>query len=284
MLDPAVYGQYTTAWCPGCGNHDILAAVKKALALCDLPPHKVLMVGGIGQAAKAPHYINTNVFNGLHGRALPAAVGAKLANPQLTVLVESGDGCLYGEGGNHFLATLRRNISLTILTHNNGVYGLTKGQASPTGTSALRSGAHPFGVNSLPFNPLATAIIHGASLVARGFSGDKENLPRLISEAIRHPGTTLIDIVSTCVSFNKFNTFEWYKKRCRPLPPEYDPTDKFAALVQAEKWEEEIPLGVIFRRADRLPMEKHFPMLDNGPLSGQPVNKPELRAFLDEFR
>ena len=284
MLDTAVYGHYTTAWCPGCGNHDILIAVKKALALRDLPPHKVLMVSGIGQAAKAPHYITANVFNGLHGRGLPAAVGAKLANPELTVLVESGDGCLYGEGGNHFLATLRRNISLTILAHNNGIYGLTKGQASPTSTPALSTRAQPYGVNNLPFNPLATAIIQGASLVARGFSGEKEHLAALISEAIQHPGVALIDILTPCVSFNKHNTFAWYKKRCRPLPSDYDPTDKFAALAQAEKWEEEIPLGVIFRRTDRLPMERHFPALANGPLANQPVDGRELRTFQDGFR
>ena len=284
MLDTAIYGEYTTAWCPGCGNHDILAAVKKALAMRDLPPEKVLMVSGIGQAAKAPHYITANAFNGLHGRGLPAAVGAKLANPELTVLVESGDGCLYGEGGNHFLAALRRNVGLTILAHNNGIYGLTKGQASPTSTSAQNTKAQPFGINSLPFNPLATAIIEGASLVGRGFSGDKEGLPALIGEAITHPGIALIDILTPCVSFNKYNTFAWYKKRCRPLPADHDPTDKFAALAQAEKWEEEIPLGVIYRRNDRPPMEAHFPMLADGPLARQAVNRQELRAVQDGFR
>ena len=284
MLDTAIYGDYTTAWCPGCGNHDILIAVKKALAMRDLSPEKVLMVSGIGQAAKAPHYITTNAFNGLHGRGLPAAVGAKLANPELTVLVESGDGCLYGEGGNHFLATLRRNISLTILAHNNGIYGLTKGQASPTSTPGLSTKAQPFGVNNLPFNPLASAVIHGASLVGRSFSGDKEHLASLISEAIGHPGVALIDILTPCVSFNKYNTFAWYKKRCRPLPPDYDPTDKFAALAQAEKWEEEIPLGVIYRRHDRTPMEHHFPMLADGPLFRQPVNRRELKSVQEGFR
>src|SRR5512136_3214522 len=132
MVDISHYGEYKTSWCPGCGNFPLLKAVKQALVKRNLEPHQVLFVSGIGQAAKAPHYLNANVFNGLHGRALPAATGAKLANPALRVIVESGDGCTYGEGGNHFLAALRRNVTLTLIVHDNQVYGLTKGQASPT--------------------------------------------------------------------------------------------------------------------------------------------------------
>ena len=130
MVTVEDYGSFETAWCPGCGNFSILQAVKKALSASGLMPHQVLFVSGIGQAAKAPHYLKANVFNGLHGRALPVAAGAKLANSELKVIVESGDGCTYGEGGNHFLAALRRNLDLTLLVHNNQVYGLTKGQAS----------------------------------------------------------------------------------------------------------------------------------------------------------
>ncbi len=284
MLDPKIYGEYTTSWCPGCGNHDVLAAVKKALAMCDLPPEKVLMVSGIGQAAKAPHYTKVNVHNGLHGRALPVATAAKLANPELTVLVESGDGCLYGEGGNHFLAALRRNVNIAILAHNNGIYGLTKGQASPTSTAAIQSKAQPFGVNNLPFNPIAVAIATGATWVGRGFSGDKDGLAALICQAVKHPGTALLDILSPCVSFNKYNTFAWYKKRCKALPKDYDPTDKFAALAQAEKWDDEIPLGVIYRREGQASMESFFPMLAKGSLAKQPTDMNELKAFMDGYK
>ncbi len=284
MLDPKIYGEYATSWCPGCGNHDVLVAVKKAMAMAGLPPEKVLMVSGIGQAAKAPHYTKVNVHNGLHGRALPVATGAKLANPDLTVIVESGDGCLYGEGGNHLMAALRRNADITILAHNNGIYGLTKGQASPTSTASIQSKAQPFGVNNLPFNPVAAAVVLGASLVGRGFSGDKEGLAQLVLQAIRHPGVALLDILSPCVSFNKYNTFAWYKKRCRPLPAGHDPTDKFAALKEAEKWDEEIPLGVIYRRDGRPVMESHFPMLAKGPLWTQPVDKAALRSVMDGYR
>ena len=283
MLDVAIYGEFENAWCPGCGNHDILASVKKALALCDLPPEKVLMVSGIGQAAKAPQYIRANMFNGLHGRSLPAAIGARLANPELTVVVESGDGCLYGEGGNHFLAALRRNINITILAHNNGIYGLTKGQASPTSTGSLSTKAQPFGINNTPFNPVATAIVQGATFVARGFSGDRESLPALIGAAIQHPGIALVDIVTPCVSFNKINTFAWYKKRCIPLPPDHDPADKYAALKQAEKWDDAIPTGILYRRDDKMPLECHFPMLDNGPLARQTTDAQALQAVQQGF-
>jgi len=126
------FGNYETAWCPGCGNFAIQEAVKQALVALQLEPSELLFVSGIGQAAKAPHYLNVNVFNGLHGRSLPVATGAKLANPNLTVIVESGDGCNYGEGGNHLLAAMRRNINVTLLVHNNQVYGLTKGSWSTT--------------------------------------------------------------------------------------------------------------------------------------------------------
>lgn len=283
MLDRSIYGEFITEWCPGCGNFDILDSLQKALAASGLEPDRLLLVSGIGQAAKAPYYTRANVFNGLHGRALPAAIGARLANPELTVIVESGDGCLYGEGGNHFLAAIRRNIDLTVLVHNNGVYGLTKGQASPTGTEHLRTGSQPFGVYQKPFNPLATAIAQGAGFVARSFSGDKEGLPALIQQAVAYRGFALIDILSPCVSFNKYNTFAWYKKRCKPLPEDYDPTDRAAAYVQADKWDDEIPVGVVYRREPGKTMEDFFPMLAHGPLATQPTDMEALQVVRDEF-
>ncbi|MEJ2235965.1 MAG: thiamine pyrophosphate-dependent enzyme [Syntrophobacterales bacterium] len=217
------YGQYETAWCPGCGNFSILEAVKQGLVDSGIAPHEILVVSGIGQAAKAPHYLNANVFNGLHGRALPVATGAKLANPNLRIIVESGDGCNYGEGGNHFLAAIRRNIDLTLIVHNNQIYGLTKGQASPTSEEGLVTKAQPEGVASLPFNPIAVAVAMQASFVARGFSGMIDHLAGLIQQGLAHEGFALIDVLQPCVSFNKVNTFAWYKKRCYTLPDEYGP-------------------------------------------------------------
>ncbi len=224
------YGNFETAWCPGCGNHSILGAVKKALVGGGLEPHQVLMVSGIGQAAKTPHYLRANVFNGLHGRALPVATGAKLANSDLTVIAESGDGCSYGEGGNHFLTAIRRNINLTLLVHNNQIYGLTKGQASPTTGEGVVTKAQPEGVPASAFNPVLVAVAMRAGFVARGFSGLEDHLAGLILKAIRHPGFSLVDILQPCVSFNQVNTFGWYQKRCYPLPEEYDPTQWEPAL------------------------------------------------------
>ena len=182
------YGQYETAWCPGCGNHAILEAVKGALVASNLKPSNILFVSGIGQAAKAPHYLNVNLFNGLHGRSLPVATGAKLANPDLVVVVESGDGCNYGEGGNHLLAAIRRNVDLALLVHNNQIYGLTKGQASPTSGEGFVTKAQPDGVMSYPFNPVAVATAMKASFVARGFSGEINHCRKIIiPQIMRQP-------------------------------------------------------------------------------------------------
>jgi len=276
------YGQYETAWCPGCGNFSILKAVKQALVASGLEPHEVLFVSGIGQAAKSPHYLNANLFNGLHGRSLPVATGAKLANPELTVIVESGDGCNYGEGGNHFLAAIRRNIDLTLLVHNNQIYGLTKGQASPTSAEGFVTKAQPEGVASAPFNPIAVAVAMQAGFVARGFSGMIEHLSELIQEGIAHRGLALIDVLQPCVSFNKVNTFAWYKERCDPLSRTYDPADWEAAMKVACEWEDRIPIGIIYRN-NRAPFEEQVPVLSQGPLIGRQVDRAMLRDIMHKF-
>lgn len=276
MVSVDDYGQFETAWCPGCGNHAILKAVKKALAGLGLAPHEVLVVTGIGQAAKAPLYMNCNMFTGLHGRSLPAATGARLANPELTILVESGDGCSYGEGGNHFLAALRRNVNLTLLAHDNQIYGLTKGQASPTTMQGMKTKAQPFGQPSMAFNPVAVAVAMQAGFVARGFSGEIEHLSGLIQEAVRHKGFSLVDILQPCVSFNKVNTFGWYKERVYKLGPEHDPTDFGQAIERAREFGERIPIGVIYEN-DRPPFGGRLPEAARGPLA---QHRPDM-AVLD---
>jgi 2-oxoglutarate ferredoxin oxidoreductase subunit beta len=276
------FGQFETAWCPGCGNHSILAAVKEALVASQLAPHQLLFVSGIGQAAKAPHYLRANVFNGLHGRALPVATGARLANHELKVVVESGDGCNYGEGGNHFLAAIRRNIDLTLLVHNNQIYGLTKGQASPTTAAGFVTKAQPDGVFSEPHNPIAVAVALRAGFVARSFSGAKDHLVAMIVAALSHPGFSLVDILHPCVSFNNVNTFAWYKERCRPLPTDYDPTDWEAAMRMARQWGDEIPIGIIYRDS-RIRFEDHIPALKAGPLVEQKPNRKALHDFMMSF-
>jgi 2-oxoglutarate/2-oxoacid ferredoxin oxidoreductase subunit beta len=274
------FGTYETAWCPGCGNFSLLEAMKKALVQRQLAPRDVLFVSGIGQAAKAPHYLNANLFNGLHGRALPVATGAKLANPMLKVIVESGDGCSYGEGGNHFLAAIRRNIDLTLVVHDNQVYGLTKGQASPTTGEGFVTKAQPHGVIAAPFNPVAVAVAMHAGFVARGFSGAIDQLADLIVAAIDHPGFALVDVLQPCVSFNKVNTFSWYRNRCVPLAADYDPTDWTAAMQKAQEWGEQIPVGVIYRN-DRPSFESHLQVLQSGPLVGRAVATGELQEIID---
>jgi 2-oxoglutarate/2-oxoacid ferredoxin oxidoreductase subunit beta len=276
------FGKFDTAWCPGCGNHAILAAVKEALVAAQLAPAQLLFVSGIGQAAKAPHYLNANVFNGLHGRALPTATGARLANKDIKVVVESGDGCNYGEGGNHFLAAIRRNIDVTLLVHNNQIYGLTKGQASPTTAEGFVTKAQPDGVFSEPYNPIAVAVALRAGFVARAFSGAKDHLVSMIVQAFNHSGFAMVDILHPCVSFNHVNTFAWYKERCRPLPPDYDPTDWQAAMNISREWGDEIPIGIVYRN-QRTAYEDHIPALKPGPLAKQPANREALQQFMMSF-
>lgn len=248
MLSTEDYGNFETAWCPGCGNFSILNSLKKALVKCDLSPRDILMVSGIGQAAKTPHYLRCNCFNGLHGRAIPVAMGAKLANSKLTVIVESGDGCIYGEGGNHFLAAIRKNPDITIFVHDNRVYGLTKGQASPTSPQGFVTKAQPKGNSSMPFNPLAVAIVMGAGFVARGFAGMPDHLTQLMVKAIQYKGLAIVDILQPCVSFNKVNTYAWYRERCYELSDTHDSGNQMEALKKAMEPEDRIPLGVLYEK------------------------------------
>ena len=236
-------------WCPGCGNFGILNAMKDALAAQGISPEKILIISGIGQAAKTPHYLKCNLFHALHGRALPLATGAKIANHELTILVNSGDGDCYGEGGNHFMHAVRRNIDLTVLVHNNKVYGLTKGQASPTSDEGMITKIQSEGVLSGTFNPLSVALALGAGFVARSYSGKIEHLSRIIQEGIKHKGFSLIDILQPCISFNHVNTFDWYKKRVYDLFEEgYIPDDFNKAMKLSRMWGDKIPIGIIYQK------------------------------------
>lgn len=281
-MDPKEFGEFTTAWCPGCGNFAILKTLKAALAGLDIAPHRLLMVSGIGQAAKTPHYLRCNGYNGLHGRSLPPAQGAKLANGELTVVVHSGDGCSYGEGGNHFLAAMRRNVDITLFAHDNQIYGLTKGQASPTTMQGQVTKAQPLGAPSNPFNPGAVAIAMRVGFVARGFAGDTELLGDLMQQAIRHKGFSLLDILQPCVTFNKVNTYAWYKERVYRLGPEHDPADWSAAMHKAMEFGDRIPTGVLYRE-EKPDFAARYPFLAVGPLGRQPVDKAALREVMESY-
>ncbi len=234
------------AWCPGCGNFAIRKAVLEALDALELEKSQTVFVCGIGQAAKLPQYLDCSYFNGLHGRSLPVAVGIKAVAPGLSVVVEGGDGDMYGEGGNHFLHTVRRNLDVVHLVHDNMVYGLTKGQASPTSQRGFVTPVQTAGVALEPFNPLAVALTLGAGFVARGFSGDIEGLAKLIVAAHAHRGYALIDILQPCPSFNKVNTFKWYKEHTCALDDDHDPSDWDAPMRVARDLER-LALGVVYR-------------------------------------
>lgn len=282
MVKIAEYEGGSPAWCPGCGNFGILTAVKRALVELDIEPHRVLMVSGIGQAGKLPHYTRCHVLNELHGRTLPAASGAKIANPELVVIAMGGEGDGYGEGGNHFLHALRRNHDITYLVHNNQVYALTKGQASPTSDLGFVTKTTPHGAWT-PLNPLAVAIAAEGTFVARGFAGDLAHLAELIKRGIQHRGFALIDVLQPCVSFNHQNTYAWYRERVYKLEDAgYDPGSKLAAFEKAQEWGQRIPIGVIYR-TERATFEEQILPLKKGPLVRQKIDPGQVNALLKEF-
>jgi len=273
---------YKNHWCPGCGNFGILAAMKDALVNLKIHPEQLLIISGIGQAAKTPHFLKCNMFHSLHGRALPLATGAKMANHNLNILVNSGDGDCYGEGGNHFMHAIRRNIDLTLLVHNNKIYGLTKGQASPTSDVGMVTPLQPYGVISESFNGMAVALSLGAGFVARGFSGNMEHLSRLIKEGMKHKGFSLIDILQPCVSFNRVNTYAWYKKRVYDLFEEdYVPDNFENAMNLARQWGDKIPIGIIYKE-EKAAFTDYIEVFNKGPLISQKYDHRRLQNLLSE--
>lgn len=256
------------AWCPGCGNFGILTALKAALSELNIKPTAMVVASGIGQAPKTPHYFNTNMFNGLHGRAVPVATGIKVANPDLLVIAEGGDGDMYGEGGNHFLHAIRRNINIVHLVHNNLVYGLTKGQASPTSELGFKTPVQIDGVISEPLNPIALAIAQDASFVARAFIGDLEKTKEIIMAAIKHDGYSLVDIFQPCVTFNKINTYKWFKEHTYYLPADHDTSDRNKAFAKAIE-QNKLPLGIFYQHP-KTPFEKKLRIYQ---VSQEPLHK-----------
>ena len=271
-------------WCPGCGNFGILNSLKKALVKLGRPPKDILLVSGIGQAAKLPHYIKCNCFNGLHGRALPVAAAAKIANRNLTVIVTTGDGDCYGEGGNHLIHNIRRNIDITVIVHNNQIYGLTKGQASPTTDPGYATKVQPEGVILEPIYPLEFAIALGAGFVARGYSADSEHTSSLITEGIKHKGFSLIDVLQPCPTFNKKNTYEWYSKRIYKIEQDtsYNPADRIAALKKASEWEDKIPIGIIYK-TEKAAYEQKSGLDRRNPLIEEDIGNIDISGIIREF-
>src|SRR5207302_7035438 len=255
-------------WCPGCGDFGVLNALFQSCAELELQPHELVVVSGIGCSSNLPGFFRSYGVHSLHGRALPFATGAKLANHALTVIATGGDGDGYGIGLNHFIQAMRRNIDVTYVVMNNEIYGLTTGQVSPTSEHGMVTKSSPQGNLEHMLNPMALALAAGCGYIARGFSGDPKHLMKLYTDGIRHPGFALIDVFSPCVTFNKQNTYNWFRDRVYRLEDQaHDPTDFHAAMDRAREWGAKIPIGLFYKDPNKTPsLDALDPVLKDGPL------------------
>jgi len=264
---------YKPTWCPGCGNHGIGAAIKVALVQLGLSPSSVATVFGIGCSGNMNDFLNAYAIHSLHGRSIPNAIGIKLANHKLPVIVIAGDGDIYGEGGNHLMHACRGNHDLTVIVHDNRVYGLTTGQVSPRAAKGFRSKSTPTGIIEKPLNPLLLSLTSGATFVAQAFAGDVNQMVAIFKKGIEHKGFSLINVIQPCVTFNKINTYQYYLKRAYKLPPEYRTGDFDEALKKAHEIDEEkFPLGIIYETnlpvyTDQLPVLKEKTLLERERMS-----------------
>jgi 2-oxoglutarate ferredoxin oxidoreductase subunit beta len=280
-------GKVDPDWCPGCGDFGVLAAVQKALVELQIPNHQVATVSGIGCSSNFPGFINTYGMHTLHGRSLPVASGLKMANHDLTVLVTGGDGDGFGIGAGHFVHAMRRNINLTYMVLDNQIYGLTTGQTSPTSRVGMKTKSNPYGNMDTPVNPITLALSAGATFVARGFSAEQKHLTELIKQAIQHKGFSFLDIFSPCVTYNKDNTFQWFRPRVKKLEEDtgYDPSNWIGAMERATVWGDIIPIGKFYERTDLPSLEETEPDLDDGPLVGRDPHVPAdaAKSFVEEL-
>ncbi|MDA2935410.1 2-oxoacid:ferredoxin oxidoreductase subunit beta [Acidobacteria bacterium AH-259-D05] len=272
-------GQVDPDWCPGCGDFGVLKALQKACAELELRPHEIVTVSGIGCSSNLPGYFNSYGMHTLHGRPLAVATGVKMANHELTVIATGGDGDGYGIGGNHFVHTARRNVDLTYVVMNNQIYGLTTGQVSPTSCLEMKTKSTPFGSVELPVNPITSAIMNGATFVARGYSGDGKHLTELMKKAIQHKGFALVDVFSPCVTFNHDNDYKFFKPRIKKLEDEgHDPSDWKAACEKGMVWGDSIYIG-LFLQKEQSSLGNMEPILEEGgPLAYRPLGLTQEQA------
>lgn len=271
------------AWCPGCGNFGILKLVKEVLEELELDKQQTVIVSGIGQAAKTPFYIDTHMYGVLHGRALPVATAIKAANPGLTVIAEGGDGDMYGEGGNHFLHTIRRNPDIVHIVHNNMVYGLTKGQASPTSQKGFVTNVQVEGVGNEPFNPLSVALSLKAGFVSRVNIGNYSHAKEVLKAAFLHKGYALVDIFQPCVVFNKINTFQWFKEHTYLLDESYERSNFEEALKKAYE-SMPMPLGILYQNSENpATFETHMRGEDTRPLHKVGHDRKKIQELFERY-
>lgn len=276
------FSGYFPTWCPGCGNFGIWAALKSAFTKLGFTQENFAVIFGIGCSGNMNDFLWTTSFHALHGRALPTAIGVKLANHQLPVVCIVGDGDCYGEGGNHLLHASRGNHDITVIVHDNRVYGLTTGQVAPTAMKGFKAKSTPSGIIEMPVNPLALCITQGATFVAQGFSGDMTSLSDLIVEAVRHKGFSLVNVFQPCVTFNQQTTYAWYRERVYKLTEKnHDPKDIKKALEKTLELEEKIPLGIVFQQ-DRPVYTDSLPQVAQKSLIEADLHV-DLTPFIKEF-
>lgn len=291
MAENPFDGGARPAWCPGCGNFSILNALKRALDEVGLKPHEVFLVTGIGQSGKTNDYLTIMGFHGLHGRPLPVATGIKLTNPKTKVIVGHGDGDGYGEGGNHFIHAVRRNIGLIDMVHNNQVYALTKGQFSPTTRQGVSTPTSPppEGVLERPLNALALALSQGATFVARVASFDLRHMQKIMVAALQHRGYALLEVMQVCVTYNRSMDNEYYRQHVYDLQAEgHDTSDRDAAMVKAYEFPrtERIPVGIYFQDESVPAYEERVVAIQGQGLVDQPVRarpKEDYRQLVEEL-
>ncbi|MHB1812179.1 MAG: thiamine pyrophosphate-dependent enzyme [Thermoplasmataceae archaeon] len=273
-------GKVKPDWCPGCGNFAQLSAISMVLANMGIEPKDAVIASGIGCSSNMPEFINTYGFHGLHGRLLPVASAIKWANPKLTVIGYGGDGDGFFEGTQHFYHAAKRNIDITYIVSDNQVFGLTTGQASPTAEMGVKTKSTPNGNIEKPLNPLDFALAAGATFVARAFSGDAKHLQEMIKLGIQHKGFSFIDVFSPCVTYNKNNSYDYFRKRVYKLENN-DKTDLLGAYKLAQELGDKIPIGVLYQKEEKT-YEDYDPIIANTSLvEREPVKVTE--EFLEEF-
>ncbi|UPT78456.1 thiamine pyrophosphate-dependent enzyme [Sulfurovum sp. XGS-02] len=281
MKHPLDRTDIDNAWCPGCGNFGILKLLEEVLTELECDPKQTVIVSGIGQAAKTPYYIDTHMFCGLHGRALPVSTALKASNPALNVIAEGGDGDMYGEGGNHFMHTIRRNPDIVHIVHNNMVYGLTKGQASPTSQIGFKSPVQVKGVSNEPFNPISVALALKAGFVSRVNIGNQAHAKTVLKEAFLHKGYALVDVFQPCVVFNKINTYKWFNENTYELDSSYKNNDLSSAMQKALE-NDPIPIGIFYKNTHTT-FEEHLRGDEQKPLVTLTHDIIKLQELFDSY-
>ncbi len=280
---------FKPTWCPGCGNFSQYRGIRQALIKLNIPPENVVVTSGIGCSSHMPNFLRVYGFQTLHGRGIPCATGVRLANPKLTVIVYGGDGDIYGIGGNHFLHACRRNVDIKVFVSNNFIYGLTTGQASCTTPVGTITKSTPRGAIENALNPVAVAISAGATFVARGFSGDLKHLEEIMVKAMEHRGFAFIDILSPCPTFNRDQTFEYFRERIYKLDEtEHDITDFHGALDYAnDRFNRgKIPIGIFYQIEDKTTYEEREFTLNQGVIPARAsleISDEQIRIMTKEF-